>query len=112
MKIYAIRDRLLDYFQQPFVGPTDKQVLAGLGQAINSPENMNAISQAPHHYELWELGSVDEETGAITPHRAVVADCASLVRGGVRGAGTDRPGAVTGGEAPGGHEKPPERRAS
>lgn len=110
MKIYAIKDRLIEYFQQPFVGPTDKQVQAAISVAINNPEAMNALSQAPHHFELWQLGEIDEETGRITPRQELVCDCSVLVRGGVRGADTGEPGAGKGGEAASRSTGAPERR--
>lgn len=92
MKIYAVRDRLIDYFMQPFVGQSDKQVLSALSETINR-DHTHAIQAAPHHFEVWELGEVDEDTGEIRPKRQLLADCASLVRASVR---TD-PGAEPGG---------------
>jgi len=97
MKIYAIRDRLLDYFMQPFAGPDDKNVLAAVARTVNEQDNLSDIAQAPHHYEIWQLGEVDQE-GHITATRALIADCSSLIRTGVR----ERPGADTRGSAPGG----------
>lgn len=83
MNIYAVRDRLIDYYMQPFVGPNEKEVMAALARTVNSQEDTNGITQAPHHFELWELGNVDEE-GHINPTRRLVCDCASLIRTGVR----------------------------
>lgn len=83
MKIFAVRDRLLDYYMQPFVGPNHKEVQAALARTVNNLEDTNGISQAPHHFELWELGEITEE-GHITPTRILVCDCASLIRVGVR----------------------------
>lgn len=87
MKIYAIKDRMIDYFMTPFTGESDRQVQAGLAQTINNPGNMNAIAQTPHHFELWQLGEVNEDTGKITEHREFIADCSSLVRPSIRGPG-------------------------
>ena len=83
MKIYAIRDRLLDYYMQPFAGPEDKAVLASIARMINTQGEQSDIAQAPHHFEVWELGSIDEE-GHINPTRKLIADCSSLVRPGIR----------------------------
>lgn len=83
MNIYAVRDRLIDYYMQPFVGPNDKEVMAALARTVNNIEDTNGIAQAPHHFELWELGTIDEE-GNITPTRKLVCDCASLIRAGLR----------------------------
>lgn len=83
MKIYAIRDRLIDYFQQPFVGPNDNAVKASLSNHISNPEATDAIAQAPHHFEIWELGEVHED-GHIEPSQKLVCDCSSLIRPSVR----------------------------
>lgn len=83
MKIYAVRDRLLDYYMQPFVGPDDKEVMSALARTVNNEADTNGIAQAPHHFELWELGIIEEE-GNLTPTRKLVCDCASLIRAGVR----------------------------
>jgi len=94
MKIYAVRDRLIDYYMQPFVGPNEKEVMHALSRTINNSEDTNGIAQAPHHFELWELGIIDDEEGQITPTRRLVCDCASLIRGNIR----------KGGPQPGGEE--------
>lgn len=107
MKIYAIKDRLLEYFQQPFVGQSDKQVMAALSTAINNQEQVSAISQAPHHFELYELGEVDEDTGHIKAHLSLLADCASLVRRGVRRAAEAEPGTGANGTPPDSRTRPP-----
>lgn len=103
MKIYAIKDRLIDYFMQPFAGPEDKAVMAAIARTINNVGDMSDIAQAPHHFEIWQLGQVTED-GHLIPERALIADCASLVRPGLR---TDRirPGQATTDE-PGEHRGP------
>lgn len=83
MNLYAIRDRLLNYFLNPFVGPSDKQVLAAIAQTING-DDRHAIQQAPQHFEVWRLAKIEEETGKVTPAYELLADCTSLIRGGLR----------------------------
>jgi len=82
MKLYAVRDRLIDYFMTPFVAPSDKQVLASLAELING-ENAHAITQAPHHFEIWRIANLSED-GRIEEAREFLADAASLIRPGVR----------------------------
>lgn len=89
MKIYAIRDRLIDYFMQPFVGPDDKNVCAAVARTINQGEVTSDIAQAPHHFEVWSLAQVTED-GHIVEDRYLVQDCAALVRGGIRPSGERR----------------------
>lgn len=83
-KLYAIRDRLLDYFMQPFAGPGDKAVLAAVAIQINSQGETNAIAQTPQHFEVWRLAEIDEQTGQVGGERELIADCASLVRPNLR----------------------------
>lgn len=82
MNLYAIHDRLIDHWMQPFVGNSDKEVMAAISQAINHPETTHAIAQAPHHYEIYKIGEVFE--GHIKPCREFVADCSTLVRTSIR----------------------------
>lgn len=92
MKIYAIRDRLIDYFMQPFFGPSDKQVLAAIAQTVNDQEGKSAINQTPQHFEVWRLGEIDEQTGQVEGDREYLADADSLIRDRVRADAEIRPG--------------------
>lgn len=86
MKIYAIKDRLIDYFMAPFAAPGDKEVLAALATRVNQQldgQTNDAIIQAPHHFEIWRLGEVNEG-GHLSANREFIADCSSLIRGGIR----------------------------
>lgn len=83
MKIYAVKDRLIDFFQQPWVAPGDKEAMTAIAAAVNNQENMSAIAQAPHHFELWRLGEVDEE-GRISASKEFLGDCSGFVRGNIR----------------------------
>lgn len=82
IKLYAIRDRLIDYYMQPFAAPGDKEVLAAVARNVNSGDQSD-IQQAPHHFEVWQLGYVTEE-GNLVAERQLIADCSSLIRGGIR----------------------------
>lgn len=92
-KIYAVKDRLLDYFQQPFIATNDNQVKAALADLVNNLESGHAISQAPQHFELYRLGEVTEGGHVISTFE-FLADCASLVRTGIRNRATPGDGEV------------------
>jgi len=79
VKLYAIRDRMIDYFMVPFACPDDHQAMAGVSQEVNREDITAAIQQAPHHFELYSLGEIDEN-GTIFPHKELLCDCSSLVR--------------------------------
>jgi len=78
VKLYAVKDRMIDYFMVPFPAPDDNQALAGVAEAVNG-ERQSAISQAPHHFEVYLLGEIDEH-GTIFPKKELICDCSSLVR--------------------------------
>lgn len=84
MRLYAIHDRLVGYFQQPFVANSDHQVKASLAQLVTTGDKTNAIAATPHHFELWSLAEIDEETGNVKPNPEFLCDCSSLIRDRVR----------------------------
>lgn len=99
MKIYAIRDRLIDYWGQPFVGPDNGAVKQAVARTVNSGDVTSDIANAPHHFEIHQLGYVTEE-GHLVAERSFVCDCASLIRGSVRQAeASNGQGAETGNTA-------------
>lgn len=97
LKLYAIRDRLIGYFMQPFPGPSDHQVKAAVAANVNEGGS-HAIHQAPHQFELWRLAGIDEETGKVTADPEYLCDLSSLVRGSVRRGGIAREGEIQGPE--------------
>lgn len=90
MKIYCLRDRLIDYYMVPFAAPGAKEVMQSLSTTINAQtENMNGIAQAPHHYELFQLGYLTED-GHLVAEREFICDLATLVRRDIRNGGEPR----------------------
>lgn len=96
LKLYALRDRLLDYYKQPFLGPGDKTVMASLANMINNEGDTDFV-QAPHHFELWALAEVHED-GNVIPNKDFICDCAGLVRTNLRN--SRKPGDDPGKETP------------
>jgi len=90
VNIYAIRDRLIDYYMRAFSAPDDKDVLASIAATINEGDPNSALAKAPHHFEIWRLGKVTEE-GDLRPGKELIADCASLVRDNIRPATPSSP---------------------
>lgn len=85
MKIFALRDRLIDYYMTPFAAPEDRQVMAAIATNINSdqgPHNAD-IKSNPHQFEIWCLAEVKED-GHIEPEKYLVCNCAQLIRRSVR----------------------------
>jgi len=110
MKIFAIRDRLLNYFQRPVMADHAPDVVAAVATAINGGDK-NDFCQKPEDFEIWQVGEFDQESGAIIPKLTIVTNCLSLVRTGVREGGAPTRTAPTGatgrsGEAPSGSQGP------
>lgn len=82
MNIYAIRDRLIDYFMQPFAAHSDKDVLNSLANMLSRENSNDPVAQAPHHFEIWKLCEIDQDTGWVTGKPDFLADCSTLVRTG------------------------------
>jgi len=80
VNIYAIRDRLLNYYQAPFAAHTDQDVLHALTVRINTDQGRHDLVQkAPHHFEIWKLGSVQED-GHLIGRPEFLADLSTLIR--------------------------------
>lgn len=105
--LYSIRDRLLDYFMQPWPADDDKHAMFSVAATINNPESKDGIALAPHHFEVWRLLTLDEEGKVDTDEscgRVLVCDCGSLVRTGIRE--KDQPGRTPSQGTP--HKSPPD----
>lgn len=84
MNLYALRDRMIDYYIQPFAAPGDNEVIAAIAQRVNTQGDPDAISQAPHHFQIWKLAEFNQETGHLTGEPKLIAECAGLIRSRVR----------------------------
>lgn len=82
MKLFAIRDRLIDHFRQPFTAHTVGEVQSAVAAQLNTGDALD-WQQAPHHFELWELAEVTEK-GHITETRVLICTLDSLVRRRIR----------------------------
>lgn len=92
MKILAIRDRMLDYYQRPWLFATQDEFVAAVAALINGGNTKDGsvpdYALTPEHFEIWQLGEIDVETGAVKPSLTIITNCASLIRRDVRqGAG-------------------------
>ena len=104
MNIYAVKDRLIDYYLTPFAARGDKEVMAAIAAGMHHAGTPDAIAQAPQHFEIWKLGEVDEE-GHITPKREFLQSCNSLIRPSIR-AGDAPTAAKSSTAAPNSHPAP------
>jgi len=78
---FGIRDTCVGAYQVPMFFVNSAAAVRALGDAVNRAKEDNAFYQHPEHYQLWHLGSFDDESGLFTPVAPVfVVDCQSLVR--------------------------------
>lgn len=63
LKIFAIRDRQLNAYMQPFFAPTSGAATRGFRDLVN--EQGHQLNKHPEDYELWHLGEFDDATGKV-----------------------------------------------
>lgn len=83
---------MIDYFVLPaFFADNTSQAMAMIAAAVNG-DSKDALAQTPHHFELWQLGEIQEQTGNLTEHKEFVAECAGFIRNRVRESPNGRAG--------------------
>lgn len=70
---------MIDYFMVPFAAPNENEAMAGIAHEVNRVDIQAAIQSAPHHFELYSLGEIDDN-GTIYAKKELVCDCSTLVR--------------------------------
>lgn len=83
MKLYSVRDTLLNYYLTPFMGHDDHDVMAALAQIVNNGALHEPIHIAPNNFEIWSLAEVDNQ-GNVKAEKTLIANCNSLIRRGIR----------------------------
>lgn len=81
--IFCVKDRAVDSFLNVFTEKTSEAAIRAFGDAVNSPGADNSFNKHPDDYDLYVLGSIDEDTGVIAPEvpPTVVVRAKDLVRG-------------------------------
>ena len=63
MEIFAIRDRALEAFMRPWVAQTTGQAIRMFMDECDNPQG--DISKHKSDYDLYHIGSFDDQSGAI-----------------------------------------------
>lgn len=63
LRVYSIRDSKAEIFNQPFFQKTDAEAQRSFAQLIRDPKS--TINQFPEDYDLYFLGTYDDQTGVI-----------------------------------------------
>lgn len=61
--IFAVRDRAADVFGTPMFGVSKGTIIRGFGDEINRKDPNNQLNKHPEDFDLYELGSYNDETG-------------------------------------------------
>lgn len=64
MKIFAVKDKQVEAFLQPFFSPTIGSALRSLMEVVNDPQH--TFSKHAPDYVLYDLGEFDDTTGCIS----------------------------------------------
>ena len=62
--IVAVRDRQLNAYMRPFTAQTRGQAIRSFRDEVN--RQGSELNTHPEDYELYQLGTFDEETGVIS----------------------------------------------
>nr|WAE43465.1 MAG: nonstructural protein [Microviridae sp.] len=76
LNIYAIRDKKIGVYGKPFCETSDVQATRGLSIAVNDPTIQ--LSHFPDDFDLYKLGTFDEESGCILVDTQFVVGASSL----------------------------------
>lgn len=67
MKIYAIHDRAIEAYGQPFFVKSQGQALRSFRDECENRESQ--FNKHPADYDLYLIGDYNDETGIITPQQ-------------------------------------------
>lgn len=73
--ICAVRDRQLDAFMRPFAAQSRGQAIRSFSDETNRADS--ELNRHPEDYELYELGSFNDDTGELTATKPVSIAIAS-----------------------------------
>lgn len=79
--IYALKDRAIDGFADPFAQPSEQHAIRWLQDIVNDEGNGGMINKHPDDFDLYQVGTWDSDKAAIlhcTPR--LVARAKDLVK--------------------------------
>lgn len=63
--IVAIYDKAVENFGRPFVARTANEAIRTISQEVNRADTTNMLNTHPRDYDLYQLGTWDDETGEV-----------------------------------------------
>lgn len=64
--VVAVRDKALEAFMRPFFVPARGMAARSFQDEVNRAADDNSMYKHPQDYDLYYLGSFDEESGVFT----------------------------------------------
>lgn len=64
--VCTVRDRAADVFGQPIFVAAVGQAIRGFGDQVNKVEANNPLNAHPEDFDLYELGTFDDNSGVFT----------------------------------------------
>lgn len=68
MVIASIRDAKSEVFAQPWFTATAAAAVRSFSDIVNDPTNNSMISKHPEDFQLYELGTFDDQEGKLDVH--------------------------------------------
>lgn len=65
--VVSVKDRLSDIYSQPMYFPTEGMAIRSFQDALG--DSQNAMSKHPDDYDLYVLGTFDDQLGQFTNER-------------------------------------------
>lgn len=75
--VVAVRDRAIDCFMNPFVCPSTGMALRSFQDEVNAKDS--PMNKHPDDYELYVLGSFDQESGEFVNERKLLMLAKNMV---------------------------------
>lgn len=67
LQVIATRDIVANVYSPPMFIPHIGQAIRSFGDECQRKERGNPLGEHPEDFELWHLGTYDDNTGVITP---------------------------------------------
>lgn len=80
MGYYAIKDNLAERFLTPFICHNDNEAKRMFITTVNDKNNMQIIYENPQDYELYKIGTWEEDLGVMEKDFRKLADATACKR--------------------------------
>lgn len=75
--VFAIRDRAIDAFMNPFCAPSNGMAIRSFSDEVNRDDS--PMNKHPDDYELYKLGVWDQDTGEFVNERSMLQVAKNII---------------------------------